>query len=597
MAEGFNAGSVFVEIGAQIAKFKKDMAEARGTLDEFAASAVQASSQLDRGGGSALTAFDQIQNQSRQAAVAFGDFSNKVTQATINLQRNTQNFNTQINTVVNQTSTVVNQLSGGGQVDRLSTSFARAANRIISVQIAMAALAGSAGNGLLGDSLKALSNGVQVASASLQLFHKQLSVTGAGVIALGVAIESFVFRAWEEAIKSTQAMTEQMEKTRKSTTALADSLKDITEKGQVFGDTWANIVGQKLSATEARFSANQKRIREISDELRKLQEQIDAEPFGFGAKEKREQRETLVQERTNLNRQQDDIRRTAGFDRANAEVLKLLENTKKVRQEFENTEIAGQKALELGVADPAEVASKNLSAARGVFDKLLEDNLKIIDASNAYNLSLEDREKILKRLHPLSELQGAAKGVQDAKALNEAIKATNDLAKSFSSAVGDGLRDAILNSKSAMEALADIGNNLFANMVDQFTKRLETGLADVFKSITGAAGEGIGLAVTGIFGAAGAVLGHLGNKSESTFGNVRSAVTSSEQTRGIIAGPSSIAIAQVGEDLGRAVAPVVDRLDILITISRAIARNTKGGGGGAADAGGSQVQVATDLAS
>ena len=86
-------------------------------------------------------------------------------------------------------------------------------------------------------------------------------------------------------------------------------------------------------------------------------------------------------------------------------------------------------------------------------------------------------------------------------------------------------------------------------------------------------------------------------ESDSSFGNVHSAINSSEQTRGLIAGPANIAIATVGENLQRAMAPLVARLDIAITVLTKIEFNTRGGRpGGDAGAGGQFPGVATDLA-
>lgn len=135
----------------------------------------------------------------------------------------------------------------------------------------------------------------------------------------------------------------------------------------------------------------------------------------------------------------------------------------------------------------------------------------------------------------------------------------------FSSAVGSGLREAILSGKSAMETLTDIGNKLFGNMVDNFVNNLQngiqTGLNTLFSAIGGGL-EGLGSAIGGLLsavaGVAGALLAKRKGSSSKSFGAVQDVITSSQALRGIVAGPESVAIAAVGEDLSRAITPLIE---------------------------------------
>ncbi len=549
--KGFDAGAIFVSLKAQLSDFDSGIASAKKTLDSLAESGTNVSKTFQTTGTAVATAVDRIGARTTQTAKTFNDLESGTTK----VRQRFQETGAQTEKLEQTTS-------------RANATWARSANRILSVQLALLSL--SEHSGPFKDLFQGISNGVSAAGAAMQLFQGKLTGLGGGFIAAGVAIESFIFRYWEDFIKAQDEGTDQMEASRKRVDQMRQTLEDAALAAKIFGTTYGEDLALKLRTQEATFASNLKRLREISAELAKLN---SADPGLFGVP-KEAKIESLNQERTGLNTQQDDISKTGAFNKAKANIVNLLQSTKDLNTALDNTNIIATRAFNEGISSPAEVAARHLSSAKTAFDKLVEDNLKILDAANAYNVSLKDREELLKRLHTDEEIRLAAKKVKAEQELNERIKATEDLAKTFSTSVGDGLREAIINSQKPMEALATIGKNLFANMVDQTIKRLETGLSAAFTAITGAAGEGIGLALSGILGVGGAILSRLGAKSSQSFNPVNSAVTSTQAFRGVVAGQASVAIADVGDNLSRAVQPVVDKLTDVVRILTSIDSKT-----------------------
>ncbi len=555
MPEGFDAGSIFVRLQAEISDFNAGLQQAKDSLDNLASGSKDvevAFQELD----TSVVVFQEIEQRSNQARQAFSQFGAET-------QRSTQAVKGQ-----SQATTENDQVH-----QRAGQTWARSANRILAIQLALINLSQNA-SGPAKDAIQALSNGMSAFGAAMQVTGGKIGLFNAGLLGIGVAVESFLFRAWEDSIKAQEAATDQMEKTRKATDAMRLAISDAKLAIDVFGGTSADKLIASLHIEEAAFASNAKRIRDIGDEIGKLKNEQDK----LYSPDRSGQIEALEQERLNLNRAQDTIRKTGAFDKANADVAKMLQSTKDLATAMEDVGIKGKSSLEFGVSTPLEVATKNASEAKTYFEKLLDDNVKIVEESQKYNITLEQRAEILKKLHPLDQLQAAAEDAKTKKALEDTQKRVLDLAQTFSTSIGDGLRDAIINAQKPMEALATVGKNLFANMVDQTVKRLETGLTDAFKAITGAAGEGIGLAITGILGAAGAILSRLGSKSSNSFNPVQSAVTSTQAVRGIVAGPSSVAIADVGDNLSRAMAPVVSLLQGTNGWLSKIEANTRGRG-------------------
>jgi len=185
----------------------------------------------------------------------------------------------------------------------------------------------------------------------------------------------------------------------------------------------------------------------------------------------------------------------------------------------------------------------------------VEDRMGIVEASQAA------KEKARKKLEDMQE---------DFRTL---------VSDPFSHSLADGVRDGILAGSDALEMVRNTGENMFRESITTLVEFGRKNLATALTDLLGAGGEVMGSLMAGVMGVVGFFMSGRGGKSGSQSWSSVSGITSTAANRGIVAGPSSVAIAAVGDDLARAFAPVVSRLDSLIGIGTAIASKVGGGGG------------------
>ncbi|MHB9075250.1 MAG: phage tail tape measure protein [Desulfobaccales bacterium] len=148
------------------------------------------------------------------------------------------------------------------------------------------------------------------------------------------------------------------------------------------------------------------------------------------------------------------------------------------------------------------------------------------------------------------------------------------------------LTDALMSGgQDLMKAANGIFKNLFSEALKPGLDQLKGLLTSGFKYLFGEAGTAISSAVMGVIGLIGMLATSRGSSSSSPTG-VTSAITSHEAVRGIIAGETSIPIAQIGTSLQDALVPTNGILS-------QIEGNTRGGGGarGGGSAGGNLIQI------
>lgn len=135
------------------------------------------------------------------------------------------------------------------------------------------------------------------------------------------------------------------------------------------------------------------------------------------------------------------------------------------------------------------------------------------------------------------------------------------------------LVDAITSSgQDLLKSLNSFFKSLFNAALKPGLEQLQQLLINGFKRLFGEAGSALASAVMGAIGLIGMLLTSGGSSSWSSSG-VTSNVTSHEAVRGIIAGETSIPIAQIGESLQDALVPTN-------SILNQIEANTRGGRGG-----------------
>jgi hypothetical protein len=160
---------------------------------------------------------------------------------------------------------------------------------------------------------------------------------------------------------------------------------------------------------------------------------------------------------------------------------------------------------------------------------------------------------------------------------NLEAKKADTLYSGYATQISQGissLADALMNGgQDLMNTANGIFKNLFNEALKPGLKELERMLVAGFKELFGAAGGGIASAVMGAVGLIGMMLTSGGGGSTFSPSGVQSAVTGSSPVRGIIAGDTSIPIAQISVSLSEALNPHLKEL-------REINANTKGGMGG-----------------
>ncbi len=274
------------------------------------------------------------------------------------------------------------------------------------------------------------------------------------------------------------------------------------------------------------------------------------------------------------------------------------------------------RSAELGLIEPMMKADTELKAVettmRSMFvalNNLSRQGLKEFGESIENNITQlkEQRDAILAVISSIKVNQALDEAIaggaevdivldqRQKQRAREAAQATRDefettFSRPFGEAIGQATFDGILQGAEAMEILGNIGENVFANFLNQEITNFQEGMIKAFDAIAGEGGAVLGQALSAAVGIAGFFLSKQGRgDSSAAFAGVQSAIDSSQAVRGVVAGPTSVAIAAVGEDLRRAMEPVRELMAMSLVELRKITTNTSsgpgGGGGGQALAG------------
>jgi tape measure domain-containing protein len=236
------------------------------------------------------------------------------------------------------------------------------------------------------------------------------------------------------------------------------------------------------------------------------------------------------------------------------------------------------------VIKPPEIPAEVLTALNKILtirDRLRVANEKHTDEFDAQLLRLDQIE---------TELRKQAKIVGDTVALNEALaeldkrraqinenrtkEVRDTLAGSVTDSIGDGL-DSLIDGKvpDFGKALADVSGNLLKDSIGSVLDNLKDSLSDLLADLGKQVG---GLGESG-FAALGAGLGLIGglaasalSDSDSRVSRARqtSAVTSTQATRGVVAGPTNIPIFQVGDSIADGFVGVETLMSELVGLTR-----------------------------
>ena len=308
----------------------------------------------------------------------------------------------------------------------------------------------------------------------------------------------------------------------KSVTKLRSNLADLATSRGIAAELDAAGGGAKgtKALTDDQIKANEK--------LNDLAEKI--------AQERLKSIDPLLAELAAVDRQIEATRELAAeaTDKVAAEAavnglleeqFQLRERLKAAREGIEPAETALQEAIRnvsLIDADAARRITEDVSEALAKAEGS-EERLKAVqDAAKRAGDFLEEEA----RNSRLGEALGDSLSVGISEALRGSVE-------DFAPAFGAALRDS---------ALDNLGQAFTSLIQDQ----LGPALANAF-GVGGAVGNGLlavgGALISGLFG---------GDQIDSAASSVRSAVTSTQQTRGIVAGPTGIAVAEVGRSIKEA---------------------------------------------
>ena len=170
-----------------------------------------------------------------------------------------------------------------------------------------------------------------------------------------------------------------------------------------------------------------------------------------------------------------------------------------------------------------------------------------------------------------------AQGVRDAfgEGFAEAIKNGGDVFDLISTKLEDAANNALIKG---MQTAFDTAQGL----LEEAFKSAATALGPALEGIMGDIGPALGDALSGAvqfvaLQALSALLGGGGNDQRSSSSNVQSAVTSTQAVRGIVAGPTEVAIANVGRNIAEAIDPLLQETVVQTGILRGILTSVQSG--------------------
>lgn len=485
----------------------------------------------------------------------------------------------------------------------------------------------------------ALGEGMRVFSNLAQLTTTTFGQIAAGVAGAAFALASFAI-AWAEArIKATDAITDLTLRAEQISQRYKDTLKGMTLAQQAFNDTYGERAQANYAAARGQLESNIKTIRDLEIEIEKYNKDVrDLESkegitgpkktietekyfggeFGEGGtwmkvtetinegsaalQEARLKVDALNRALYNLQHENADIQRDAVFLRLAADLGKFSTAIRTAQQELRAFNYFADAAVKLAeqLQPFAEFGEDKVEAARIANAKeelkirtdLYEQTVKELAANKELLatlqakkgvITIEDqlkmkelRDKIYDRENFTQDELLAVIRAQEALHKELAPGAFTDrFTKPFTDAIGNAVINGIIQGQKGMEILANIGKNLFNAAMQDVMKNFQQGMITVFKSIAGAGGELLGSALITVVGVVAGILGRRASSTD-TFDKIKKQIESTEAVRGIVAGPTNVAIAAVGDNLKRALVGVEQRLDVLIQVSLQI-RDRAGG--------------------
>lgn len=118
-----------------------------------------------------------------------------------------------------------------------------------------------------------------------------------------------------------------------------------------------------------------------------------------------------------------------------------------------------------------------------------------------------------------------------------------------------GFVDAFARGESLSEAWADAVADIFRRSMQDSIQKVSQFASEALTSVFNSIGKGLGIGetsaglVSGLLGITAGILTSLKSSSSTSIDNFESSINSSEAVRGVVAGPTNVAISQVGDQL------------------------------------------------
>lgn len=196
------------------------------------------------------------------------------------------------------------------------------------------------------------------------------------------------------------------------------------------------------------------------------------------------------------------------------------------------------------------------------------------ESGGLYGMTQQEADAWQARLAAAQQIK-----MEETKFGAQALAWAETITNGFSDVV-DSLLDGSGDIKTAMNGFF---KGLFKQALEPGLKALTQFLMDSFKSLFGQLGEGLGNAILGVIGLIGMLLTSGGGEGSFSSSGATTGVSSSTAVRGVIAGETSINIAEISDSLDETMAPH-------LSVLRQIEQNTRGinrTDGGSSESGGS----------
>jgi hypothetical protein len=553
MAEQFDAGSVFVQFKAQAEGVVAASKKAGDSVKQFGDKAAGAAKRVDAASAKVASSFAKINKESASLAGRAASMGQRLIGVQLAMQ-----------TIVGTTGEMSRELQTAAQAFSAFAAIVSVFPTPLGLVVGLVAALVIGLKGLLGPSdeaTKALEKQKKAAdelAKSLDALNKVYASRQVGAFAKSLEESGIVEREIAKLEEDRARTLEELGAILKN--ALDIRLKLRGELENTEGFTQKDL-DQQLKIIDRLKGQAKEQTRIIN-----LKKQAIAEADAEFAKAKAQRaEEKSAREKAALDA---DMERKKAAAEAEANAKRLFQlSVEQLRQKIENDKLAAEEEERL-IMEATEAAIAGEDAR---YQKRLADLAALEDAEKAYVDQIqiyEDTAREEARIKREAELQGLSKQFRD--------RFADPFAYSISSAFQEGLTQGM----TAFEAVANFGEKVFADMVGGFAKDLQTTIGDVISDLAGAAGEELGGVVQGIVGIAGFFLSQRGSRSGSQRFADATGVTSTQAVRGVVAGPTNIAISAVGDNLSRSMLPVLEKMDEIIGILRSFSF----GGGGAGSA-------------